>query len=163
MFPVLPIHRLDKEPKRDVTLVDLTCDSDGKIASFIDTETGEARDTLPVHGFTPNQPYYLGVFLVGAYQEILGDLHNLFGDTDAVHISINENGYSVGDVVEGDTVGEVLSYVQYNLEKLTGNIRKAAEHSIIEGRMTKTEARTLMRYYQGGLAGYTYLEGPDTF
>lgn len=163
MFPVLPIHRLDKKPEQEVTLVDMTCDSDGKIAKFIDVEAGEARNTLPVHGYSPEKPYYLGVFLVGAYQEILGDLHNLFGDTDAVHISINENGYSVDDVVEGDTVGEVLSYVQYNLERLTTNIRKAAEHSIIEGRMTKTEARTLMRYYQHGLSGYTYLEEPESF
>ncbi len=163
MFPVLPIHKLDKKPEREVTLVDMTCDSDGKIASFIDVEAGEPRKTLPVQGYKPNEPYYLGVFLVGAYQEILGDLHNLFGDTDAVHVSINENGYSVDDVVEGDTVGEVLSYVQYNLEKLTANIRKAAEHSIIEGRMSKIEARTLMRYYQDGLAGYTYLEDTDNF
>lgn len=163
MFPVLPIHRLNKKPQQEVTLVDMTCDSDGKIATFIDVEAGEPRKTLPVHGYSTDKPYYLGVFLVGAYQEILGDLHNLFGDTDAVHISINENGYSVDDVVEGDTVGEVLSYVQYNLEKLTGNIRKAAEHSIIEGRMTKIEARTLMRYYQSGLSGYTYLEEPESF
>lgn len=158
MFPVMPIHNLGMKPDREVTLVDLTCDSDGKIASFIDVESGEPRNTLPVHSYVEGKPYYLGVFLVGAYQEILGDLHNLFGDTDAVHVSIGEHGYSVNDVVEGDTVGEVLSYVQYNLEKLTGNIRKAAEHSIIEGRMSKVEARTLMRYYQDGLAGYTYLE-----
>ncbi len=162
MFPVLPIHRLDKKPEKEVTLVDMTCDSDGKIAKFIDVEAGEPRNTLPVHGYSPDTPYYLGVFLVGAYQEILGDLHNLFGDTDAVHVSIGENGYSVNDVVEGDTVGEVLSYVQYNLEKLTGRIRKAAEHSILEGRMTKIEARTLMRYYQNGLSGYTYLEEPES-
>ena len=162
MFPVLPIHQLDKEPDREVTLVDLTCDSDGKIAGFIDVDTGEPRKTLPVHSYKPDQPYYLGVFLVGAYQEILGDLHNLFGDTDAVHISINEKGYNVDDVVEGDTVGEVLSYVQYNLEKLTNRIRRAAEKSIVCGQMTKTEARTLIRYYQQGLNGYTYLEEPES-
>ena len=100
---------------------------------------------------------------MGAYQETLGDLHNLFGDTDAVHISIRETGYSVDDVVEGDRVGEVLSYVQYNLEKLTTHIRKAAEASILQGRMSKKEARTLMRYYQNGLSGYTYLEKPENF
>ncbi len=161
MFPVIPIHRLNEKPDREVTLVDLTCDSDGKIASFIDIETGVPRNTLSVHSLRTNRPYFLGVFLVGAYQEILGDLHNLFGDTDAVHISINETGYSVSDVVEGDTVGEVLSYVQYNLEKLTASIRKAAEHSIVEGRMSKVEARTLIRYYQDGLSGYTYLEEPE--
>jgi arginine decarboxylase len=162
MFPVLPIHKLHIQPDREVTLVDLTCDSDGKIASFIDVETGEPRNTLSLHSYHPSQPYFLGAFLVGAYQEILGDLHNLFGDTDAVHVTITKNGYSVSDVVEGDTVGEVLSYVQYNLEKLTGEIRKAAEHSIIEGRMSKIEARTLMRYFQDGLAGYTYLEEPES-
>ena len=162
MFPVLPIHQLNKEPDREVTLVDLTCDSDGKIANFIDIETGEPRKTLPVHSYESNRPYYLGVFLVGAYQEILGDLHNLFGDTDAVHISINEKGYHVNDVVEGDTVGEVLSYVQYNLEKLTNRIRRTAEKSIVRGQMTKTEARTLIRYYQQGLSGYTYLEESET-
>lgn len=161
MFPVIPIHRLNEKPDREVTLVDLTCDSDGKIATFIDIETGVPRNTLPVHSLRTNRPYFLGVFLVGAYQEILGDLHNLFGDTDAVHISITDSGYSVSDVVEGDTVGEVLTYVQYNLEKLTTNIRKAAEHSIVEGRMSKIEARTLMRYYQDGLSGYTYLEEPE--
>lgn len=163
MFPVIPVHKLNQKPDREVTLVDLTCDSDGKIANFIDIETGTPRNTLPVHSYNSKNPYYLGVFLVGAYQEILGDLHNLFGDTDAVHVSITETGYSVDDVVEGDTVGEVLSYVQYNLEKLTTKIRKAAEHSILEGRMSKTEARTLMRYYQEGLSGYTYLEEPDIF
>ena len=162
IFPVLPIHRLNKEPDREVTLVDLTCDSDGKIASFIDVDTGEPRKTLPVHSYKANQPYYLGVFLVGAYQEILGDLHNLFGDTDAVHISINEKGYNVDDVVEGDTVGEVLSYVQYNLEKLTNRVRRAAEESIARGEMTKTEARTFIRYYQQGLNGYTYLEESES-
>ena len=158
IFPVLPIHQLNKLPDREVTLVDLTCDSDGKIANFIDIETGETRKTLPVHSCKPDEPYYLGVFLVGAYQEILGDLHNLFGDTDAVHISINNKGYHVENVVEGDKVGEVLSYVQYNLEKLTAKVRKAAEQSIVRGEMTKAEARTLMHYYQQGLNGYTYLE-----
>jgi len=103
----------------------------------------------------------LGAFLVGAYQETLGDLHNLFGDTDAVHVVIQDNGYQVVDVVEGDTVSEVLSYVQYNLEKLTNRIRRASEKSILEGRMTKSEARVLMKYYQEGLAGYTYLEEPE--
>ncbi|MCB0376862.1 MAG: biosynthetic arginine decarboxylase [Bdellovibrionales bacterium] len=161
MFPVIPIHRLNEKPEQEATLVDLTCDSDGKIAKFIDVETGEAQNTLSVHPFIKDKPYYLGVFLVGAYQEILGDLHNLFGDTDAVHVSINEQGYTVDDVVEGDTVGEVLSYVQYNLEELVQQVRRAAEGSILEGQMTKAEARTLMRYYQEGLAGYTYLEEPE--
>ena len=158
LFPVLPIHKLNEEPGREATLVDLTCDSDGKIASFIDIETGGTKKTLPVHSYQKDQAYYLGVFLVGAYQEILGDLHNLFGDTDAVHISIGKEGYRVNDVVEGDTVDEVLSYVQYNKEKLTNRVRRATEKSIARGEMTKTEARTLIHYYQNGLSGYTYLE-----
>lgn len=163
MFPVMPIQQLNEKPDVEATLVDLTCDSDGKIASFINVETGETQNTLSVHPYNPDKPYFLGVFLVGAYQEILGDLHNLFGDTDAVHVSINGNGYTVNDVVEGDTVGEVLSYVQYNLEKLTNQMRRAADASIVEGRMTKAEARTLIRYYQQGLAGYTYLEEPESW
>ena len=98
---------------------------------------------------------------MGAYQEILGDLHNLFGDTDAVHISIHKNGYKVNDVVEGDTIGEVLTYVQYNLEKLLNKMRRATDVSIGKGRMSQSEARTLIRYYQKGLAGYTYMEDPE--
>ena len=161
LFPVQPIHRLDEKPNCEATLVDLTCDSDGKIAKFIDTNLGEPQPTLSVPKIDPNKPYFFGAFLAGAYQEILGDLHNLFGDTDAVHVSIHENGYTVEDVVEGDTVGEVLTYVQYNLEKLVNRIRRASERSIVEGQMSKSEARLLMRYYQQGLAGYTYLEEPE--
>jgi len=163
LFPVIPIHRHNKKPDREATLVDLTCDSDGKISHFIDVESGEPQNTLPVHAYDEATPYFFGVFLVGAYQETLGDLHNLFGDTDAVHVSIQDNGYQVVDVVEGDTVGEVLTYVQYNLEKLVNRIRRASDRSILEGQMTKSEARILMKYYQEGLAGYTYLEEPESW
>lgn len=164
LFPVLPIHRLAEEPNRRAILVDLTCDSDGKIGQFIDT-TGEyakqKKTGLEVHEFN-GQPYYMGVFLVGAYQEILGDLHNLFGDTDAVHISVSEAGYSVDEVVEGDTVTEVLSYVQYNRHELVESIRRASEESILRGTLTKNEAKALMKHYEEGLSGYTYLEDPET-
>jgi arginine decarboxylase len=164
LFPVLPIHRLNEEPTRKAILVDLTCDSDGKIGQFIDgtgAYTTKDKTTLEVHEIDEKIPYYMGVFLVGAYQEILGDLHNLFGDTDAVHITVTQNaGYTVDHVVEGDTVTEVLSYVQYNRPELIESIRRASEESILRGTLSRAEARTLMRHYEEGLSGYTYLEDP---
>ncbi len=165
LFPVMPIHRLNEEPDRKAILVDLTCDSDGKISQFIDMNSSSTNKTkkgsLEVHTLHENQPYFMGVFLVGAYQEILGDLHNLFGDTDAVHITVTNAGYSVDHVVEGDTVTEVLSYVQYNRPELIESIRKASEEHINSGTISKNEARALMRHYEEGLSGYTYLEDPE--
>jgi arginine decarboxylase len=161
IFPVMPIHKHLEQPNKQSMLVDLTCDSDGKIANYLCIPDGVAKSTLPVHEFKVDQPYYMGAFLVGAYQEILGDLHNLFGDTDAVHVSISSEGYQIEHVVEGDTVAEVLSYVQYNREDLLNKIRKASETSIINNTMTKQEARLLIQLYQEGLSGYTYLEEPD--
>ncbi|MES2856326.1 MAG: biosynthetic arginine decarboxylase, partial [Bdellovibrionota bacterium] len=164
LFPVLPIHRLDEEPTRKAILVDMTCDSDGKIGQFIDADVtrGKSKKTaLEVHEMKEGQPYYMGVFLVGAYQEILGDLHNLFGDTDAVHITLTSSGYTVDHVVEGDTVTEVLSYVQYHRPELIESIRRASEASILAGTISKNEARVLMRHYEEGLSGYTYLEDPE--
>jgi len=157
LFPIMPIHRLNEEPRRKAVLVDLTCDSDGKLDKFISNDD-ETKNTLEVHYLQPGTPYYLGAFLIGAYQEILGDLHNLFGDTDAVHISITEAGYIVDDVVEGDSVSEVLSYVQYDRSSLVDSIRRAAETAIQRGSITKHEARLLLKHYEEGLAGYTYLE-----
>ncbi len=156
LFPIMPIHRLTEEPRRKAVLVDLTCDSDGKLDKFISGT--EEKNSLEVHYLQPNTPYFLGAFLIGAYQEILGDLHNLFGDTDAVHITITEAGYIVEDVVEGDSVAEVLSYVQYERSELVDNIRRAAEAGIQRGTITKQEARLLLKHYEEGLAGYTYLE-----
>jgi arginine decarboxylase len=164
LFPVIPIHRLSEEPTRRAILVDLTCDSDGKIGQFIDTSGNSSKQKktgLEVHALKENEPYYMGVFLVGAYQEILGDLHNLFGDTDAVHITVTSAGYTVDHVVEGDTVTEVLSYVQYHRPELIESIRRASEESILSGTITKNEARLLMRHYEQGLSGYTYLEDPE--
>lgn len=163
LFPVLPIHRLNEEPMRKAILVDMTCDSDGKIGQFIDDGSKNAvkKTALEVHDFVEGQPYFMGVFLVGAYQEILGDLHNLFGDTDAVHITVTSSGYTVDHVVEGDTVTEVLSYVQYNRPELIESIRRASEESILKGTIAKNEARLLMRHYEQGLSGYTYLEDPE--
>jgi arginine decarboxylase len=159
LFPVMPIHNHKFEPCHEATLADLTCDSDGKIEKFIDTETGEVKKTLRVHPFKEGDaPYYLGVFLTGAYQEILGDLHNLFGDTDAVHISIHESGYTVDHYVPGDTVTEVLTYVQYGRAEMVDNVRQFTEESIANGNITKQEAKALIKHYEEGLSGYTYLE-----
>ncbi|WP_347356834.1 biosynthetic arginine decarboxylase [Bdellovibrio sp.] len=158
LFPVIPIHRLGEEPKREATLADLTCDSDGVIEKFIDTASGEPKETIRLHQFTDGQQYYLGVFLTGAYQEILGDLHNLFGDTDAVHISLNGVGYTIDHYVPGDTVTEVLSYVQYGRSEMVDSVRQATEESIQKGSITKQEAKLLIKHYEEGLSGYTYLE-----
>lgn len=158
LFPVMPVHRLKDEPQREATLADLTCDSDGKIEKFIDPETGNFKKTLRIHEMIENQQYYLGVFLTGAYQEILGDLHNLFGDTDAVHISLTEAGYTIDHYVPGDTVTEVLSYVQYGRAEMVDNVRQATEMGIQSGNITKLEAKLLVKHYEEGLSGYTYLE-----
>jgi arginine decarboxylase len=158
LFPIMPIHRLNEAPTRRAVLGDITCDSDGKIDQFIDLR--DVRNTLQLHAYE-NQPYYLGAFLLGAYQEILGDLHNLLGDTNAVHVSIDDDGeYSIDDVVKGDTVREVLAYVQYSADKLLESLRKDVERAVRAGRLSLTESKQLMRFYESGLDGYTYLEEP---
>lgn len=161
MFPVMPIHRLEEKPTREATLADLTCDSDGKVEKFIDTQTGKYKRTLHVHDLKEGQHYYLGVFLTGAYQEILGDLHNLFGDTDAVHVSLTENDYTLDHYIPGDTVTEVLSYVQYRHYNMVDSIRLAAEEGIKQGTISKQEAKLLIKHYEEGLSGYTYLEDAE--
>jgi arginine decarboxylase len=156
LFPVMPIHRLDQRPTHRAVLADVTCDSDGQIARFIDRR--DVRRTLPLHDFN-GEPYYLGVFLLGAYQEILGDLHNLFGDTSAVHVSIAEDGQpKIEAVVHGDTVREVLQYVQYDSKTLIHRLRSAAESAARAGLITDHEAGRLLSFYQSGLEGDTYLE-----
>ena len=158
LFPIMPIHRLNEPPTRRAVLGDITCDSDGKIDQFIDQR--DVRSTLELHPFT-GQPYYLGAFLLGAYQEILGDLHNLFGDTNAVHVGMDDNGEIVLDgVVKGDTVREVLAYVQYNGEELLNQLRKDVERAVRANRITVQESRQLLHFYETGLGGYTYLEEP---
>ena len=157
LFPVMPIHRLNEEPSRKAILADITCDSDGKIDKFIDLR--DVKDVLELHPFREGEPYYLALFLVGAYQEILGDLHNLFGDTNAVHVSLDDDGgYSIDHVIEGDTVTEVLSYVQFSKADLVRRVRRATERAMKEGRMTVAEAAKMVNAYQSGLDGYTYLE-----
>lgn len=164
LFPVMPIHRLDEEPTRRGILADMTCDSDGKIDRFVRSHAGdfdpqEVRSVLELHE-VGEETYDIGVFLVGAYQEILGDLHNLFGDTNTVHVSVDsEDGrYTIDHVVAGDTVTEVLQYVDYQPEDLVARMRRLAERAIKDNRLARDDARQLMRIYEAGLAGYTYLE-----
>ena len=155
IFPVMPIHRLTEEPTRHALVVDLTCDSDGRIDRFIG-ENGE-ESSLRLHPWN-GEPYQLAVFLVGAYQEILGDLHNLFGDTDAVHVRLDGDGhYQIEHIVEGDDVTEVLSYVQYDRRDLTERVRKLVERSLRDGQISLEDSALLRRRYSQGLADYTYL------
>ncbi len=140
LFPIMPIHRLNEVPNRRAVLGDITCDSDGKIDQFIDLR--DVRNTLQLHPFN-GEPYYLGAFLLGAYQEILGDLHNLFGDTNAVHVSFDEGEVNVDTVIKGDTVREVLAYVQYSADELTARLRKDVERAVRSGKISLTESRQL--------------------
>jgi arginine decarboxylase len=156
IFPIMPIHRLNEEPTCRATLADLTCDSDGKIDQFIDLK--DVKSLLELHTLNPGKPYYLGMFLNGAYQEIMGILHNLFGDTNTVHIRLTPKGYRIEHVVKGDTVREVLSYVQYDPEDLLENIRNQAEHALQEGKITLQEAQLLLKNYEQSLSSYTYLK-----
>jgi arginine decarboxylase len=156
LFPIMPIHRLNERPTRHAVLGDITCDSDGKVDQFIDRR--DVRRTLPLQAFT-GSPYYLGVFLVGAYQEILGDLHNLLGDTHAVHVSLHEDGAVVLDaVIKGDTVSEVLDYVEFSAETLLTKLRSDVETAVRQGRLDYSESGRLLRFYEDGFGGYTYLE-----
>ncbi len=155
LFPVMPIHRLDEEPLRNAILGDITCDSDGKIDHFIDRR-GVSR-TLPLHE-TNGKPYYLGTFLIGAYQEILGDMHNLFGDTNAVHVRISKSGEAVLEtIIKGDTVSEVLAYVQFSGEELLARLQTAVETAVRRNYIGHVEAGNLLKFYEDGLRGYTYL------
>ena len=156
LFQSLPIQRLDEKPERSATLQDITCDSDGKIANFISTRN--VAHYLPVHALKKTEPYYVAVFLVGAYQEILGDMHNLFGDTNAVHVSVNEKGYNIEQIIDGETVAEVLDYVQYNPKKLVRTLETWVTKSVKEGKISLEEGKEFLSNYRSGLYGYTYLE-----
>jgi arginine decarboxylase len=158
LFPVMPIHRLKEKPANHAVLGDITCDSDGKLDRFVDRR--DVKKTLRLHALNGDEAYYLGVFLVGAYQEILGDLHNLFGDTHAVHVSLDENGGAKLDaLVKGDTVKEVLDYVEFDAEALLGKLRTDVETAVRAGTIDYEGAGQLLRFYEDGLHGYTYLEG----
>jgi len=164
LFPICPIHRLNEQPTRSGIVSDITCDSDGKIDHFVDKRLD--KKTLELHEVKNRpgdeigvEPYYLGVFLLGAYQEILGDLHNLLGDTHAVHISTTEDGgWEIEEIIDGDTVEEVLQYVQYDIADMKRSMRLDIEAACRQGRLTLGEGKSLMKYYDDGLEGYTYLE-----
>lgn len=157
LFPICPVARLDERPTRRAVLADITCDSDGRIDRFVGPE--EPERTLPLHELHEGQPYRLAAFLVGAYQEILGDLHNLLGDTNAVHVGLGPDGMPViEEVIRGDTVRDVLGYVQIDHRELRRQMRRDAERAVHAGTLTPAESGALMRFYEHGLDGYTYLE-----
>ena len=156
MFPIMPISRLDEKPTRTATIQDVTSDSDGKINCFISSHG--FSNALPIHPIKNGESYYLGVFLVGAYQEILGDMHNLFGDTTTVHVSVHKGGSEIEQIIDGETVAEVLDYVQYNPKKLVRNVETWVTRSMKSGKITPEEGREFLSNYRSGLYGYTYLE-----
>jgi arginine decarboxylase len=156
LFPIMPINRLDEEPTQRGILADLTCDSDGKIDQFIDLR--DVKSVLELHTLKPGEPYYLALFLGGAYQEIMGNLHNLFGDANAVHIQLTPSGYHIEHVVKGDTMKEVLSYVQYDSESLVESIRRQTEAALQQNKITLSEAQLLLQNYERSLSQYTYLQ-----
>ena len=152
----MPIQRLNERPTRHATLQDITCDSDGKISNFV--ADGHIKHVLPIHALRKNENYHLGVFLIGAYQEILGDMHNLFGDTNAVHISVKDGKYHIDQIIDGETVEEVLDYVQYNPKKLVRQLETWVTKSVKEGKISLEEGKEFLGTYRSGLYGYTYLE-----
>ena len=153
----MPIHRLDEKPDCTATLQDITCDSDGKIDNFISTRN--LSYYLPVHRLKEDEPYYIGVFLVGAYQEILGDLHNLFGDTNAIHVALKgKDSYEIEQVIDGETVAEVLEYVQYSPKKMVRAVETWVTSSVKSGKISASEGKEFLANYRSGLYGYTYLE-----
>ncbi|MFA7494162.1 MAG: biosynthetic arginine decarboxylase [Proteiniphilum sp.] len=157
VFPIIPIHRLDEKPDRTATLQDITCDSDGKISNFASQE-GFRSAYLPVHSLKKDESYYIGVFLVGAYQEILGDLHNLFGDTNVVHVSTGDSGYKIDQVIDGESVADVLEYAQYSPKKLVRTVETWVMSSVKQGKISVEEGKEFLSNYRSGLYGYTYLE-----
>ncbi|MDE6192335.1 MAG: biosynthetic arginine decarboxylase [Muribaculum sp.] len=156
VFPIMPVSRLDEKPTRTAVLQDITCDSDGKISNYI--SSNGTSSSLPVHALREHEPYYIGVFLVGAYQEILGDMHNLFGDTNAVHISVYKDRYEIDQIIYGETVDEVLDYVQYSPKRLVRNVETWVTSSMKSGKISPEEGREFLSNYRSGLYGYTYLE-----
>ena len=156
LFPILPIHRLDEKPKHRAVLADITCDCDGKIDRFIDKE--DVAKILPLHGLKKDEPYYIGIFLVGAYQETLGDLHNLLGDTNVVGVHLEKGKPVYTHEVEGDTVADVLTYVEFDPKELVSKFRNFAEKAVNDGRISPKERKEIMDLYRAGLGGYTYFE-----
>jgi arginine decarboxylase len=160
LFPIMPIHRLLEKPTRAAVLADITCDSDGKIDRFVSQR--DVKRTLEVHDLRNGNEYYLAAFLVGAYQETLGDLHNLFGDTHVVHIRLHDQGgWWIEEIVKGDTAGRVLGYMQYDIDSLYPKLSRDCERAVRHGRMSLAESQALRRFYERELNGYTYLEGDE--
>ena len=166
LFPIMPINRLTERPTREATLVDITCDSDGQVNKFIDLR--DVRDTLPLHKLNPAaagtngqvEPYYLGFFLMGAYQDIMGDLHNLFGRVNEVHVFLEPDepsGYYVEEIIEGTTIVQALSSVQYDENELKRQMKAQIDDAIKSDRMKPNEAMRLLDEYERGLKDYTYL------
>ena len=161
IFPILPIHRLDEPPIIHGTLVDITCDSDGKITKFADIK--DVRSTLPLHPLSPNEPYYIGIFMTGAYQDIMGDLHNLFGRVDEAHIFLDpdeESGYYIEETIKGDTIAQVLGYTQYTTNELAKNMKAQFDEAIKSDKMKPSEGMRLLAEYEKGLQDHTYLSFP---
>ena len=156
LFPIMPLARLKEQPTRSATIQDITCDSDGKVSAYVNG--GQQTSYLPLHTVREGEHYYIGVFLVGAYQEILGNMHNLFGDTNAVHITVDGDGYSIDKAIDGETVADVLEYVQYDPKKLVRRLELWVAKSINEGKITPKEGKEFISNYRAGLYGYTYLE-----
>ena len=156
LFPIMPIHRLNEKPDRSATIQDITCDSDGKISAYVNYN--HQTNYLPLHKVKPNESYYIGVFLVGAYQEILGNMHNLFGDPNAVHVTVNNNTYEIEQVIDGETVADVLEYVQYDPKKLVRRLEIWVSKAVKEGKISEVEGKEFISNYRAGLYGYTYLE-----
>ena len=156
IFPIMPIMRLNEEPTRSAQLQDITCDSDGKVTSYV--HGVQQTSYLPLHPIKDSEPYYIGVFLVGAYQEILGNMHNLFGDTNAVHISVDKEGYTIDQFIDGETIADVLEYVQYDPKNLVRRLEIWVSRAIKAGKITEAEGKEFISNFRAGLYGYTYLE-----
>jgi arginine decarboxylase len=161
LFPIVPLHRLDEPPTRDCTIVDITCDSDGKIDRFIEGEEG-VDETLSLHPLRPGEPYFLGLFMTGAYQDIMGDMHNLFGRVNEVHVFVDDDDpedFYLEEVIPGDTIAQVLSRLQYDTPDLMRRVKAALEHRVKEGTIRPKEGVMLSEFYEGVMKGYTYLAG----
>jgi arginine decarboxylase len=157
LFPITPIHRLAEQPTRKAVLADITCDSDGKIDRFVSLR--DVKRTLELHALRDGEDYFLAAFLVGAYQETLGDLHNLFGDTHVVHIRLHdEGGWWIEEIVKGDTANKVLEYMEYDVAELYPALARDCERAVRDGRMTVAESQSIKRFYENELNGYAYLE-----
>lgn len=156
IFPIMPLSHLNERPTRSATIQDITCDSDGKIAAYVNHD--QQKNYIPLHEIKEGEHYYIGVFLVGAYQEILGNMHNLFGDTNAVHITVDGDGYSIDQTIDGETVADVLEYVQYDPKKLVRRLEKWVSKAVKEGRISNEEGKEFISNYRSGLYGYTYIE-----